>query len=161
MSPSESDPKIASTDSSKADATSDSASSNDVSAETSKDSSESADATDSSQEAVQTADDKKTDEQPHNEQTVENGTYVIATGSNGFEVVDIDSGSKEDGANAWLYSANGTDAQKYGVEWHSDEGGYYTIKNVNSGKYLGLRRKSWTVPYAASPRLRRYCAGLM
>ena len=26
---------------------------------------------------------------------------------------------------------------------------------------LGLRRKSWTVPYAASPRLRRYCAGLM
>lgn len=25
----------------------------------------------------------------------------------------------------------------------------------------GLRRKSWTVPYAASPRLRRYCAGLM
>ena len=26
---------------------------------------------------------------------------------------------------------------------------------------VGLRRKSWTVPYAASPRLRRYCAGLM
>ena len=26
---------------------------------------------------------------------------------------------------------------------------------------IGLRRKSWTVPYAASPRLRRYCAGLM
>ena len=34
---------------------------------------------------------------------------------------------------------------------------------VSSSRFeqKGLRRKSWTVPYAASPRLRRYCAGLM
>lgn len=32
---------------------------------------------------------------------------------------------------------------------------------ADSLELAGLRRKSWTVPYAASPRLRRYCAGLM
>ena len=65
----------------------------------------------------------------------------------------------DDGNTIGLHSFTHDYAQVY-----SSEDAYFDdldqIAQVVSDQ-MGLRRKSWTVPYAASPRLRRYCAGLM
>ena len=45
---------------------------------------------------------------------------------------DIDSASAASGANLQLYRDNGTNAQKFEFTYNQD--GYYTIRNVNSGK---------------------------
>ena len=71
--------------------------------------------------------------------TVAGKTYYIVSALNGKKVLDIAGGSKSNGANAQLYSANGTNAQKWTISF--DNNGYATIKN-GSGKVLDVRGAS-------------------
>ena len=70
----------------------------------------------------------------NNSSGISNGTYTIVSALNNNYVVDIANGSKSSQANVQLYTNNGTNAQKFEVKKNSD--GYYTIKNVGSGKVL-------------------------
>lgn len=70
-------------------------------------------------------------------QSLQDGLYVIASSLDQFKTIDIAGGSGKAGANAQLYSANGSNAQKFQIAWNS-EGSYYTIRNYQSGKYLDV-----------------------
>ena len=70
--------------------------------------------------------------------TINNGEYYIQANVGTNMVVDIDSGSTSSGANAQIYTANKTGAQKFVLTRNSSTG-YYTIKNANSGLFLGLQ----------------------
>ncbi len=63
---------------------------------------------------------------------IEDGTYKVASAINNSYVWDIDDASSANGANIQLYRDNGTNAQIFQFTYNQD--GYYTIKNVNSGK---------------------------
>ena len=52
-------------------------------------------------------------------------------------VLDVADGSAKDGANARLWSSNGTKAQRWTVS--HDSKGYVTLRNVNSGKALDVK----------------------
>lgn len=71
------------------------------------------------------------------EQLVVDGSYVISSCLSDSGVLDISDGSKADGGNVQLYSANGTPAQTFDVRWDSLTG-YYAIGNVGSGKLLDV-----------------------
>ena len=66
-----------------------------------------------------------------------NGTYEIVSSMNNNKVLDIKSGSKNSGAYVQLYEWNGSGAQQY--EIIKNQNGYYTIKNVGSGLYIGIQ----------------------
>ena len=66
-----------------------------------------------------------------------NGTYEIVSSMNNNKVLDIKSGSKNSGAYVQLYDWNGSGAQQY--EIIKNQNGYYTIKNVRSGLYIGIQ----------------------
>lgn len=66
-----------------------------------------------------------------------NGTYEIITVKNNNKVLDITKGSKSTGANVQIYDWNGTAAQQF--EIIKNQNGYYTIKNIGSGLYLGIQ----------------------
>lgn len=66
-----------------------------------------------------------------------NGTYEIITAKNNNKVLDITKGSKSAGANVQLYDWNGTVAQQF--EIIKNQNGYYTVKNIGSGLYLGIQ----------------------
>lgn len=66
-----------------------------------------------------------------------NGLYEFAPTSNLSKRIDIANGSKLNKANVQLYSRNGTDAQRYVLTY--DGNGYYTIKNLKSGKVLDAK----------------------
>ena len=66
-----------------------------------------------------------------------NGTYEIVSSMNNNKVLDIKSGSKNSGAFVQLYDWNGSGAQQY--EIIKNQNGYYTIKNVGSGLYIGIQ----------------------
>ena len=76
------------------------------------------------------------------EQTVSPGTYVIGAQQNAFQVLSIDGGSTAVGAELETYEANGSDEQKFNIQYHSDDNGYYTIQNVKSGLYLETANSS-------------------
>ena len=63
-----------------------------------------------------------------------NGNYTIQVSANESKVVDIASGSTQEGSKVQIYSSNGTEAQGFYIEKQAN--GYYTIKNVKSGRYL-------------------------
>ena len=65
-----------------------------------------------------------------------NGTYEIISSLNSNKILDIKDGSKASGANAQIYSWNGTQAQRF--EIHKNQNGYYTIKNTGSNLYVGI-----------------------
>ncbi|MBU5406209.1 RICIN domain-containing protein [Paraeggerthella hongkongensis] len=67
---------------------------------------------------------------------IADGTYQMSSGVNGGFALDVYGGSKEDLANVWLFSANGTPAQTWRVS--HDEAGYLTIVNEGSGKALDV-----------------------
>lgn len=68
---------------------------------------------------------------------VGDGIYVVGSDkANGSKVLDINSGSMNNGGNVQLYQANGTAAQRFYFEY--DGAGYYTITNMGSGKVLDL-----------------------
>lgn len=65
---------------------------------------------------------------------VENGTYMFRSTSSKNQVLDIEGGSLADGGNLWIFSVNGSDAQKFEVTHVKD--GYYKIISKKSGKVL-------------------------
>lgn len=67
---------------------------------------------------------------------VEDGTYEISSAINRSMVLDVQGGSKEDGANVWLFENNGSDAQKWGIT--SEPDGSLEIMNIASKKMLDL-----------------------
>lgn len=71
-----------------------------------------------------------------NKNTLADGVYKIGNVQNSNYVLDIASGSKNDGANVQLYLSNGTTAQSFKVT--HDTNGYVTFTNVNSGKALDV-----------------------
>ncbi len=62
-------------------------------------------------------------------------SYTIHSALDTNMVLDISGGSTESGANLQLYTANDTDAQSFKFV---EEGGLYTIINVNSGKAIDV-----------------------
>lgn len=71
-----------------------------------------------------------------NKNTLADGVYKIGNAQNSNYVLDIVSGSKNNGANVQLYLSNGTTAQSFKVT--HDTNGYVTFTNVNSGKALDV-----------------------
>ena len=71
-----------------------------------------------------------------NKNTLTDGVYKIGNAQNSNYVLDIASGSKNNGANVQLYLSNGTTAQSFTVS--HDAQGYVTFTNVNSGKALDV-----------------------
>lgn len=71
-----------------------------------------------------------------NKNTLADGVYKIGNAQNSNYVLDIASGSKNNGANVQLYLSNGTTAQSFKVT--HDTNGYVTFTNVNSGKALDV-----------------------
>lgn len=65
-----------------------------------------------------------------------NGTYEIITSKANNKVLDMTAGSKVSGGQVQMYDWNGTVAQQF--EIIKNQKGYYTIKNVGSGLYLGI-----------------------
>ena len=57
---------------------------------------------------------------------VETGWYTISSKANSSYVLDISGGSENNGANLQIYQSNGTNAQKFYIEYDGTE--YYTIK---------------------------------
>lgn len=57
---------------------------------------------------------------PYEIRDVENGTYYIESSQRRDRVLDIESASKNDGANLRLWEKNGTDAQKFRIVYQSD-----------------------------------------
>ena len=68
--------------------------------------------------------------------TLPDGCFTIASALGASKVLDISGGSKSDGANVQIYSSNGTDAQKFYLNYSG--GGRYRITNVKSGKVLDI-----------------------
>ncbi len=64
------------------------------------------------------------------------GTYVLASSLSSSKVFDVQWGSKDNGANVWLYAKNGSNAQSWRVS--HDGNGYVTLTNVGSGKVLDV-----------------------
>lgn len=71
-----------------------------------------------------------------NKNAIRDGVYKIGNAQNNNYVLDIASGSKNNGANVQLYLSNGTTAQSFKVT--HDTNGYVTFTNVNSGKALDV-----------------------
>lgn len=71
-----------------------------------------------------------------NKNTLADGVYKIGNAQNNNYVIDIASGSKNNGANVQLYLSNGTTAQSFTVS--HDTNGYVTFTNVNSGRALDV-----------------------
>lgn len=71
-----------------------------------------------------------------NKNTLADGVYKIGNAQNSNYVLDIASGSKNNGANVQLYLSNGTTAQSFKVT--HDTNGYVTFTNVNSGKVIDV-----------------------
>ena len=70
------------------------------------------------------------------EKTVDDGIYTISSKLAPNMCLDINQCSKDDKANLQLWQKNGTDAQKFKVQYNSD--GYYTIKAMCSGKFIDV-----------------------
>lgn len=71
-----------------------------------------------------------------NKNTLADGVYKIGNAQNSNYVLDIASGSKNNGANVQLYLSNGSTAQSFTVS--HDAQGYVTFTNVNSGRALDV-----------------------
>ena len=70
---------------------------------------------------------------------VEDGLYEISSSIDGNKEIDIHGGSygAEDGTNIQIWNKNNTAAQRWYVE--RDKNGYYTVKNLQSGKVLDVQ----------------------
>ena len=71
---------------------------------------------------------------------LEDGTYRIAMYSNQNIGIDIDAGSKENGANAllWEWYEENNIQKKFNIKYDINDG-CYTITNINSGKLLDVQ----------------------
>ena len=75
-------------------------------------------------------------------QDVENGTYIIKSAVNQDYVLDVEAGSKKDGANVQLYKRNDSNAQKWIIKKIDNK--YYTITSVGSNKVLDVYSRTKT-----------------
>ena len=80
---------------------------------------------------------------------IADGTYEIASALNTNMVLDIKGASTANGGNAQIYTANGTNAQRFNIKKVGD---YYQIVNANSGKALDVEGGS----YARSANVQQY-----
>ena len=71
-----------------------------------------------------------------NKDIIPEGDYVISSALNNVYVIDVNSGSKNNGANVQLYKDNASLAQGWHISF--DEKGYATIKNLGSSKVLDI-----------------------
>lgn len=62
------------------------------------------------------------------DKVIENGIYIISSALNNDYVLDLAGGSNKNGTNIQLYKTNGTNAQKWKVEYMSN--GYYKITSL-------------------------------
>lgn len=67
---------------------------------------------------------------------VEDGTYIIKSVVDQDYVIDVDAGSKNDGANIQLYKRNDSNAQKWIIKKVDNK--YYTITSLGSNKVLDV-----------------------
>ena len=65
-----------------------------------------------------------------------NGTYAIKCAADNSQVLDVASGSRNNGANVQVYKSNNTGAQKWNIARNGD--GTYRIVNAQSGKALDV-----------------------
>ena len=63
-------------------------------------------------------------------------TYVISNSVQTKYVLDVSNGSKNSGANVWVFQSNNTNAQKWKVK--KDSVGYITFINIGSNKALDV-----------------------
>lgn len=77
-----------------------------------------------------------------NDSSVVPGRYVISSGLNDNQVLDVEQGSRQDGANVALFHRNGASNQNFEITPNGD--GTYGIRNVNSGKYLDVANNGTT-----------------
>lgn len=85
------------------------------------------------------------DSQNTSTKTIENGTYTIETAVSSSYAIDVNGGSRENGANIQIYKKQAVNRQKFNVEYIGD--GYYKILAVHSNKALdvcGAEKKSGT-----------------
>ncbi len=73
-------------------------------------------------------------EEAEGKQTIEDGIYQIATKVNPNFVIDIDSASSKNGANAQLWKNDNVRQQRFQFTYQGN--GYYTIQALHSGKVL-------------------------
>lgn len=71
-----------------------------------------------------------------NRDALEDGTYVASSALGAGLVLDVQGGSRSDGGNVQLYSANGTRAQEWAVSHDAD--GFVILRNASSGRVLDL-----------------------
>ena len=71
---------------------------------------------------------------------VKDGLYTLRSAANQDLTVDIANASADNGGNAWLYTYNGTPAQRFKVEYVGN--GYYKIVSAHSGKVLDVANGS-------------------
>ena len=67
---------------------------------------------------------------------MKDGLYTLRSAANQDLTVDIANASADNGGNAWLYTYNGTPAQRFKVEYVGN--GYYKIVSAHSGKVLEI-----------------------
>lgn len=65
-----------------------------------------------------------------------NGTYAIKCAADSSQVLDVASGSRNNGANIQVYKSNNTGAQKWNITRNGD--GTYRVVNAQSGKALDV-----------------------
>lgn len=70
--------------------------------------------------------------------TVEDGDYTIAAHDDNNYVLDIYKNGTQNGANVELYKSNGGLNQRMRIKYVAEDGGYYTISSVSSGKALDV-----------------------
>lgn len=73
--------------------------------------------------------------------TVEDGLYEVRTLAAPDKGLDIAGASSANGANVQIYTANGSAAQRFAVAY-DEASGYYTLRNVASGKLLDVTNAS-------------------
>ena len=69
-------------------------------------------------------------------QTISDGVYAISMSTAPNLCLDVSGGNENDGANAQIWSKNGTSSQEWKITYVGD--GKYTIRSSKSGKYLDV-----------------------
>lgn len=77
-----------------------------------------------------------------NYKPVEDGLYSLRSASNLRYTADIANASKDENANVWLYSYNGTQAQYFEINYIDN--GYYKITNPYSDKVIQCESDSYS-----------------
>ena len=83
-----------------------------------------------------------------NTQTIQDGTYFIATALDESKVVDISGGDTSNYANAQIWRNDRVEQQAFKITYLQN--GYYSIMSFRSGKYLTVNQDKNVVQYDAN-----------